>query len=94
MGAIILTKLRVENFDSFKAQYDRGEGVRRELDARSVQLLRDASDPNLVTVVTRFDSVDAAKRMVSSDKWKQAAKGSAVGPMEASFHEIAEEKTY
>jgi len=94
MSCLVITKIKVQNFETFKAQYDRGEGVRREFHVRSVALLRDATEPNQVTVLTRFDSVDAAKRMLTSDKWKEAAKGASTTAMEAYFTEIAEEKTY
>ncbi len=93
MASAVVTRIRVPNFEGWKAHYDQGETMRRNASVRGVQVLRDASDPNLVTIVTRFDSVDDAKRMLASDEWKQAA-GKGGPPLEISFVDVAEEKTY
>jgi hypothetical protein len=45
-----------------------------------------------VTFLTRFDSVAAAKKMLSSERWQQASKG--VRPIDASFTNVADEKSY
>jgi len=94
MSSAIVTRLKVQNFETWKAHYDRGEGMRREFHARGVTVLRDATDPNLVTILTRFDSLDAGKAMIGSERWKEASRGAGASPVEAFFTDIVEEKAY
>ncbi len=94
MSSAVVTKLRVENYESWKDAYDRGEAVRREFRVRGIAVLRDGSDPNQVLIVTRFDSIDDAKKMLSSEKWQQTAKGSGGQMLETHFTNVADEKTY
>jgi hypothetical protein len=94
MAATAVTTLKVQNFETWKGRYDEGEAMRRSFHVRGVAVLRDATDPNVVTVLTRFDSVDAAKAMIASEKWKEASKGSGATPIEILFNDVVEEKSY
>ena len=94
MASAIISKLRTENFEAWKSVYDQNEPVRRKHGVRSVTVARDASEPNLLTLVTRFDSVDAAKRMLASDDWKDAVKNAKTPILEAFFVDIADERSY
>jgi heme-degrading monooxygenase HmoA len=94
MASAIITRLKVENFETWKAAYDAGEGMRREHRVRGVTLLRDGTEPNTVLLVTRFDSIDDAKKMVGSDKWKEASKGSGAQMQEAFFANVVDERSY
>lgn len=57
-------------------------------------VLRDATNPNQLTIVTRFDSVEAAKKMLDSESWKEATRNAKSPITEAHFVEISEEKSY
>ena len=92
MASAIISKLTTENVETWKGFYDKGEGMRREHGVRGVMVLRDATSPNQLTIVTRFDSVDAAKKMLDSDAWKEATRNAKSPITEAYFVEIADEK--
>lgn len=94
MASAIITKLTTENFEAWKNHYDKSEPMRREHGVRGVIIARDASNPNSVTIITRFDSVDAAKAMLASDAWREASRTANSPVTEASFVDIAEEKSY
>lgn len=94
MASAIISKVRTENFETWKTAYDKGEAMRREHGVRGVIVARDATDPNLLTIVTRFDSVAAAKAMLTSDAWKESAKNAKSPIVEAFFVDVAEEKLY
>jgi hypothetical protein len=94
MTAMVITKVQTENFETWKAAYDKGEGMRREHGARGIAVARDASNANLVTVLTRFESVDVAKKMLASDAWQNAIRNSKSPLIEASFVELVDERTY
>jgi hypothetical protein len=94
MSSIVVSKARVENFESWKSGYDQGEAIRREFRVRGIQVLRDASDPNIVLVLTRFDSVDDAKKMLSSERWQEGAKRSGAQMLETHFANVVDDRTY
>jgi heme-degrading monooxygenase HmoA len=94
MPSATIAKLKVENFETWKSRYDGGEAMRRDFRVRGVSILRDATDPNLVTIVTRFDSLDDAKKMFTSDRWKEAVKAAGGPPTEVFFTELTDERTY
>jgi heme-degrading monooxygenase HmoA len=94
MASTTIARVKVQNFETFKSTYDRGEGMRRELRVRGVSLLRDATDPNLVTIITRFDSIADAKAMFASDHLKEAVKSVGVTLQDVFFADVAEEKSY
>jgi heme-degrading monooxygenase HmoA len=94
MACTVVTKAKVESFEAWKSGYDQGEGVRRELGVRSVSVLRDAADPSVVILVTRFDSLEAAKAMMSSPKFAEARKKAGAPPLEVTYTNVVEDKTY
>ena len=94
MACVVVTRFKVQNFETWKAQYDRGEPLRREHHVRAVSVLREAQDPNAIVVLTRFDSVDAAKAMLTSDRWKEAARSAAGSPPELQITEVVDDRTY
>ena len=94
MSCTVVVKLKVENYEAWKSHYDAGEPVRREFHVRAVGVLRDASDPNTVFVLTRFDSVDDAKKMLAAPKWQETAKKAGASSMETWFTNVAQDKTY
>ena len=94
MSAIVVTRVKVQNFETFKSRYDEGEGFRRRFHVRGITVLRDAAEPNTVTILTRFGSVADAKTMLTSDEFKEATKGSSVLSGETFYNEVVEEKSY
>jgi heme-degrading monooxygenase HmoA len=67
--------------------------MRKTFHVRGVTILRDATDPNSVTLLTRFDSVDDAKATIASDKFREASKGATLSG-ETFFNQVVEEKSY
>ena len=94
MAAAVLTKLTTENFETWKTFYDQGEAMRREHGVRGVSVMRDATNPNQLTILTRFDSVEAAKAMMSSEAWKNASRNAKSPVTEAWFVDVADERAY
>jgi quinol monooxygenase YgiN len=94
MACVVVTKAKVESFEAWKAGYDQGEAVRRELGVRSVSVLRDATDPSIVILVTRFDSVEAAKAMMASPKFAEARKKAGAPPLEVTYTNVVEDRSY
>ncbi len=94
MPCAIISRLATENYDTWKAGYDAGEAMRRELGVRGVLVARDATQPHVVTIVTRFDSVDAAKAMLASEAWQKAARSAPAKMQDAWITSITDEQAY
>lgn len=57
-------------------------------------MLRDAADPQVVILVTRFDSVEAARAMMASPKFEEARKKAGAPPLEVTYTNVVEDMTY
>ena len=49
----------VKDFDAWKAIFDQFEPIRKEAGERSAVVLRHADDPNMVTIINTWDSIEA-----------------------------------
>jgi hypothetical protein len=93
--ATLIVKHRVANFDSWKKIFDEMGAVRAKHGWTSHLVLRDATDPNVVTIVNRMKSLDGAKAYGGSPELRQAMeRGGVQGAPEISFNEDAAEATY
>ncbi|MFI5307717.1 MAG: cyclase [Polyangiales bacterium] len=95
MTAALIVRHRVASFDAWKKVFDSMTETRRAHGWISTLLYRDASDPNLVTIVNRVKDLDGAKRYGGSAELRAAMdKGGVLGAPEIFFVEEAEERKY
>lgn len=95
MSAALIVRHRVANFEQWKAVFDGMFETRRAHGWLSAIVYRDATDPNMVTIVNRVKDLDGAKRYGSSDGLRAAMKNAGVeGPPEIFFVDEAEERAY
>jgi hypothetical protein len=93
--AALIVRHRVANFDQWKIAFDSMFEVRRSHGWLSATVYRDATDPNMVTIVNRVKDLDGAKRYGSSDALREGMKNGGVqGPPEVYFVDQAEDRAY
>ena len=80
----------VENFETWKKVFDSFAGLRTSSGEISTQVLRDASEPNKVTVINRWDSLANAQKFTHSPELRAAMeKAGVVGqPVIAFLNEV------
>jgi hypothetical protein len=94
MATMIVTH-RVSNYDSWKSIYDKEADHRAKAGFISANVLRDAADPNKITVVLSNPNLDAAKKYAGSPDLKQTMQNAGVeGPPEIRFLEDVESVSY
>jgi quinol monooxygenase YgiN len=95
MTAALIVKHRVADFAQWKKVFDSMIPVRKQHGWLGHTVLRDAQDPNVVTIVNRVKDLDGAKRYGASAEMKNAMKEAGVqGAPEISFLESADDLTY
>jgi quinol monooxygenase YgiN len=95
MTAALIVRHRVANFEKWKEVFDSFVPARREHGWISASVYRDATDPNLVTIVNRVKDLDGAKRYGASDGLRAAMQKAGVqGPPEIFFVEEVEARPY
>jgi quinol monooxygenase YgiN len=62
----------VDDFDKWKAVFDEVKPMRDEAGELSVALFRDASEPDTITALFEWDSLDNAREYAGSDRLKAA----------------------
>ena len=84
--ATMIVKHRVANFDQWKSVFDSMSEARKGHGWLASSVHRDATDPNLVVIVNRVKTLDAAKRYGGSEALRTAmAKAGVQGPPEIQF---------
>jgi quinol monooxygenase YgiN len=84
--ATILVQLKVKDFAEWKKVYDSAGDLRASKGALSDQIYRDASDPNSITIVHKWDSLATAKKYAQSPELKAAMEKAGVeGPPSIDF---------
>jgi quinol monooxygenase YgiN len=68
--ATIIIHHEVKDYDSWRQVFDNVEDLRRENGERSAQVFRDAGNPNLVSAVVTYDTVEAAQAWFGNDQLK------------------------
>lgn len=95
MAATLIVRHRVSNFDTWKKVFDTMVATRAAHGWTSTLVLRDAADPNMVTIVNRVKDLEGAKRYGASPGLRTAMVESGVqGAPEIFFTEEAEEHAY
>lgn len=62
----------VQDFTRWKQGYDEAAGLQREAGVTSESAYQSADDPNDVTVIHDFDSIDSARAFAASPELKEA----------------------
>jgi quinol monooxygenase YgiN len=82
-GAIImasmLIQLKVKDFAEWKKVFDSVAGFRRSNGELSEQVFRDASNPNSITTLTKWNSLESAQKFAQSPELKAAMEKEKVG---------------
>ena len=84
--AHMLVTHKVEDFNKWKGVFDSVKAMRDEAGEKSATLYRDASDPNTVTAIFEWDSLENAQAYAASARLKTAMQEAGVaGPPQISF---------
>lgn len=87
----MFAKHKVSDFNTWKNAYDEFAPFRNEMSVAGASVHRDVNDPNVVTVIHIFGSLDAATAFVNSDELKSAMMDAGVvGPPDIWFTEDVE----
>jgi hypothetical protein len=93
--ATMIARMRVANFERWKEDFESMTGARQKSGWLEHRVVRDATDPNIVTVISRVGDLDAAKRYGQSNELRAAMQRSGVlGPPEISFCDDESERRY
>lgn len=74
----LLVHHKVQDYAAWRKVFDEHDKTRREFGSTGIQVLKSASDPNDLTVIMDWPSVDAAKAFATSDSLKEAMKNAGV----------------
>jgi len=75
--AKLIVHQKVQEYATFRKVYDDQETTRNEAGCTGAQVFQSPSDPNEITVITDWPSVDAAKTFVASPALREAMKRAA-----------------
>ena len=70
MAAYTIATHPVRDFDAWKAIFDEFEPIRKETGERSAVVLRHADDPNMVTIINTWDSLEAPQAFLNREELK------------------------
>ena len=70
MAAYTIATHPVKDFDAWKATFDQFEPIRKEAGERSAVVLRHADDPNMVTIINTWDSIEASQAFLNREELK------------------------
>jgi len=84
--ASMLIQHKVKDFAAWKKVFDSVAALRKSSGELSTQLFRDASDPNKLTVLNKWDSVANAQKFAHSPELREAMEKAGVdGPPTVTF---------
>ncbi|HVZ38847.1 MAG TPA: antibiotic biosynthesis monooxygenase [Candidatus Kapabacteria bacterium] len=90
----ILVRHTVEDFDKWKTIFDEDAPNRQAGGSLGGQLMQTAGNPNEVTVLLKWESLEKAQAFAQSDTLREAmSRAGVVGKPEVSFIEGAESLT-
>ena len=78
MAAYTIASHPVNDFDTWKSAFDQFEPIRKEGGKRSALVLRHAEDPNMVTVINAWDTVETAQAFFDREELKAAMREAGV----------------
>ena len=76
--AKLIVHHKVQDYAAWRKVFDNDATSRREFGSTGAQVFKSASDPNDVTAITDWPSVDAAKAFATSPSLKEAMKNAGV----------------
>jgi quinol monooxygenase YgiN len=76
--ARLIVHHKVQDYATWRKVFDNDATSRREFGSTSAQVFQSASDPNDVTAIMDWPSVDAAKAFATSPSLKEAMKNAGV----------------
>ena len=76
--ARLIVHHKVQDYAAWRKVFDNDATSRREFGSTSAQVFQSASDPNDVTAIMDWPSVDAAKAFATSASLKEAMKNAGV----------------
>jgi hypothetical protein len=76
--AKLLVHHKVQDYSAWRKIFDEDDQRREEYGSTGVQVLKSANDPNDLTVIMDYPSVDAAKAFATSDALKEKMKDAGV----------------
>jgi len=92
---VMIVKLKVDDFDRWKSEYDQLETLRREHGWTAHEIYRDATEPNTVVIVNRMQDLSRAKAYLGSDAVRSGVQRAGVqGPPEVWSVNETEVKLY
>jgi len=81
MTTYVIVTHPVKDFDTWKSVFDKFEAVRKEGGEQSAVVLRHADDPNMVTVVNTWNSIDEFQAFFGQEELKAGmAEAGVAGP--------------
>jgi quinol monooxygenase YgiN len=84
--ATTLIQHKIKDYAEWKKVFDSVAGIRTSSGELSAQVYRDASDPNSITVLNKWNSMENAKKFVQSPELKTAMeKAGVVGQPNVTF---------
>ena len=72
--AKLIVHQKVQEYSTFRKVYDDQEATRNEFGCTGAQVFQSPSDPNEITIITDWPSVDAMKAFATSPALKEAMK--------------------
>lgn len=82
----VIVQNQVKDFAKWKAVYDTKAGMRKSGGELSDDIYRDVDDPNNVTVILKWDSVENARKFTSSPELRASMqKAGVIGPSKVTF---------
>jgi heme-degrading monooxygenase HmoA len=76
--AKLLVHHRVQDYSAWRKIFDDDDQRRKEYGSTGFQVLKSASDPNDITIIMDWPSVDAAQAFATSDALKEKMKNAGV----------------
>jgi quinol monooxygenase YgiN len=76
--ATLLVHHKVQDYSAWRKVFDEHDKTRREFGSTGFQVLKSTSDPNDITIIMAYPSVDKAKAFATSDSLKEAMKNAGV----------------
>lgn len=76
--ATLIVHHKVQDYAAWRKVFDDHDKTRKEYGSTRFQVFQSASDPNDITAIMDWPSVDAAKAFATSDSLKEAMKNAGV----------------
>ena len=76
--AKLIVHHKVQNYSTWRKAFDNHDTARKEFGSTGYQVFQSASDPNDITAITDWPSIDAAKAFATSPSLKEVMKNAGV----------------